>query len=123
MYFTVHAAEAMRIVGVDVDASVAGEATIHETVAADPTHDHGEHDHDDEGEDRGQHGSDVMTMQAVDAVDVPADGKVAFEPGGLHVMLVDLADPLQRGESFEVTLTLASGESLTVDVEVRDDAP
>ena len=31
-----------------------------------------------------------------------------FEPGGLHVMLVDLAGPLESGSSFELTLTFAT---------------
>ena len=64
-----------------------------------------------------------MTMQQVDSVDIPAGGSVAFEPGGLHVMLLDLPDPLEIGETFDLTLTTADGVEIIVPVEVRTEAP
>ena len=63
------------------------------------------------------------SMQQVSAIEVPAGGEVALEPGGLHLMLMELAKPLETGDKFSVTLELADGEELAVDVEVRDDAP
>ena len=38
-------------------------------------------------------------------------------------MLVDLAAPLEEGETFELTLTFATAGEETVSVEVRSDAP
>jgi copper(I)-binding protein len=38
-------------------------------------------------------------------------------------MLVDLADPLEEGERFDLTLTFDGADDLVVDVEVRLDAP
>lgn len=47
----------------------------------------------------------VMQMRAVsEGVAVPAGGTVAFAPGGLHLMLFDLAAPLQAGQSLPLTL-------------------
>jgi len=31
------------------------------------------------------------------SVDIPAGGRVAFHPGGLHVMLIGIKQPLQEG--------------------------
>src|SRR3546814_14488705 len=46
------------------------------------------------------HQGNMMKMQQVEAVDVPAAGKVEFKPGGNHVMLFGLKQPLEAGESF-----------------------
>ena len=128
VYFTVSSDDAMSITGVSVDAAVAGRAELHETVMADMAmdddHDHegdGDHDGDDEHGDMGHGGA--MMMQEVTSIDVAAGGEAVLEPGGLHVMLLDLPDPLELGETFEVTLQLADGETMTVEVEVMDEAP
>lgn len=47
---------------------------------------------------------DVMKMRAVDAVDVPAHGSVALQPGGMHIMLIGLKGPLQAGAQVPLTL-------------------
>lgn len=47
----------------------------------------------------------VMRMLHVDAVEVPADGMVAFAPGGFHVMVMGLQPgDLPVGERVEATL-------------------
>ena len=62
-----------------------------------------------------------MTMQEVDSIAIPAGEKVALEPGGYHVMLMELAKPLEVGSTFELTLTFAKAGDITVEVEVRDE--
>ncbi|MCP5150592.1 MAG: copper chaperone PCu(A)C [Ectothiorhodospiraceae bacterium] len=47
----------------------------------------------------------LAKMRQVDAVEIPAGGAVSFAPGGLHIMLIGLARPLDAGESIPVTLT------------------
>lgn len=47
---------------------------------------------------------DIMRMTPVDTVAIPAGGQVEFNPGGLHVMLVDLHQPLVEGQQILVTL-------------------
>lgn len=64
----------------------------------------------------------AMKMQPVDKIVVPAKGSVELKPGGYHVMLMKLAEPLVKGETFDVTLTFASGATQVVTVEVRDEA-
>lgn len=65
---------------------------------------------------------DVMRMREVDFIEVPADQTVRLEPGGLHVMLLDLKAPLLEGTMFPLTLTFASAGAITVEVPVRSAA-
>jgi copper(I)-binding protein len=64
-------------------------------------------------------GEAMMTMREVESVAIPAGGTVAFEPGGHHVMLIDLAEPLVAGTTIQVTLTFAHAGEVTVSAEVR----
>ena len=61
----------------------------------------------------------VMKMLAVDAVDVRGGSQAVFKPGGYHVMLMDLKQPLVEGESFPMTLTFEKAGKITVTVKVQ----
>lgn len=50
---------------------------------------------------------------------IPAGGGAALAPGGLHLMLMDLADPLEAGETIGVTLQFADGSTSEVQFEVK----
>ena len=58
-------------------------------------------------------------MEEVPGVAVPPGGAVAFEPGGLHVMLVGLRRDLADGDTVYVDLDFARGPSLTLPAPVR----
>jgi copper(I)-binding protein len=49
---------------------------------------------------------------------IPAGGSFTFEPGGPHVMFLDI-DPATYPDSVSVTLSSESGEELVFDAEVR----
>jgi copper(I)-binding protein len=70
---------------------------------------------DDEGMDG------AMTMREVDAIDVPAGKKVVLEPGGYHVMLIRLIEPLVAGDKFDIELEFEKAGKQTVTAEVRDE--
>ena len=131
IYFTISSDDAVVITGASVGDDVAGRVEIHETVMADMSDDMDDmgddmsDDMDDMSEDdhEGHDMGGAMMMQQVPSVAVAAGEDVSFEPGGLHVMLLELPDPLELGETFELTLALENGDSITVDVEVRDEAP
>lgn len=59
----------------------------------------------------------AMRMQPLDGIDVPADGQAVLEPGGLHVMLIDV-DDLAEGDTIDLTLTFenAGEQQITADV-------
>jgi len=60
----------------------------------------------------------VMKMRRVDAVEVPAGQTVAFAPGGLHVMLIGLKEPLITGKTFPLTLNFEQAGAVTLEVAV-----
>jgi copper(I)-binding protein len=66
----------------------------------------------------------VMKMRAVARLDLPAGKPVKLEPGGYHVMLMDLKQPLKKGDLVPLTLKFEgknkSVETLEVKAEVRD---
>lgn len=62
---------------------------------------------------------DVMRMVAVGSVEVQPGKTVAMGPGGLHVMLIGLNEPLKEGTSFPLELTFAQAGKVTVTVDVR----
>lgn len=66
---------------------------------------------------------DLMSMQQVDSVSVPANGTLQFKPGGHHVMLFELTEPLRAGEHFPLTLQFEKAGELTLDVQILDQAP
>lgn len=62
------------------------------------------------------HENGVMKMRQIEAVEVPAGGEAALQPGGDHVMLMGLKAPLKEGESFPLTLVFEKAGEVTVDV-------
>jgi copper(I)-binding protein len=61
----------------------------------------------------------VMQMRAVDTLAVQPGSPAVLKPGGYHVMLFDLKQPLKEGEEFPLTLTFgqAGAKQVTVHVE------
>jgi copper(I)-binding protein len=51
---------------------------------------------------------------------LPADGAVRLEPGGLHLMLVDLTAPLEAGANAVLSLRFAVSGALELEVPVVD---
>lgn len=120
-YLSITSEEADSIIGVSVDSSIAATAELHETVMVET-----DSDTDMEGDTDMESDSDMggaMTMQEVASIPLGAGETVSFAPGGLHVMLMGLVDPLEVGDEFDVTLTLENAGDVVVTVEVRDDAP
>ena len=64
-----------------------------------------------------KHG-DVMHMEPVASIVVPADGTALLEPGGLHLMLFDAVKPHKVGDSFMMTLTFEKAGDVEVEVQV-----
>ncbi|MBL27879.1 MAG: hypothetical protein CMM50_10075 [Rhodospirillaceae bacterium] len=62
----------------------------------------------------------VMAMRRLDGIDVPAGGEVVLTPGGFHVMLIGLHEPLAKGTSVSLTLTFAKAGAVSVTAPVHD---
>ncbi|MGZ5173619.1 MAG: copper chaperone PCu(A)C [Burkholderiales bacterium] len=65
----------------------------------------------------------VMRMRPLARIELPAGQTVKLSPNGLHVMLVDLKQPLKEGAKLPLVLSVqSSGTSLTtlnIEAEVR----
>jgi periplasmic copper chaperone A len=60
----------------------------------------------------------IVQMRAVTSVECPPGATVKIEPGGLHVMLLDLNRPLAAGTEFPLSLHFRDAGVLTVQVQV-----
>lgn len=65
-------------------------------------------------------GGGMMTMRQIDRIEIPAGETVKLEPGGYHVMVMDLQRPLVPGDTVEVTLTFEKAGEVVVTAEVRE---
>ncbi|MFJ7146195.1 copper chaperone PCu(A)C [Pseudomonas protegens] len=65
--------------------------------------------------------NDVMSMQQVDAVALPAGQKVSLDTHGYHVMLMELVGQIKAGDKVPLTLTVenAKGEKETIKIEAQ----
>jgi hypothetical protein len=52
----------------------------------------------------------MMKMREVNAIEVPKNKEVMLQPGGLHIMLFDLTQPLTEDEFIDVTLNFKNGD-------------
>lgn len=129
-----------RLIAASVPVDVAGAVEIHETVMRTETGNGATDAGETAAEDGEMAEGEMQNGETADGVDAPMEGAmtmrelegglvlpagetVSLEPGGYHFMLLDLPDPLETGETFELTLEFESGESRVVSIEVRDDAP
>lgn len=110
VYVTVTAAGGDELTGGDVGADVARRVEV-----VNP---------DDESEDEPGHlghldpGGSLQDDHS-HTVELPAGTPVRLEPGGAHLSLDLLAEPLEPGDSFELTLTFAEGPDVPTVVTVR----
>ncbi|MBP0445539.1 copper chaperone PCu(A)C [Roseomonas sp. SSH11] len=62
---------------------------------------------------------DISRMRPVQALEVPGEGSVTLQPGGLHVMLLGLSQALRPGTTLPLTLAFERAGSVTVQVAVQ----
>lgn len=98
VYFTVRNKGSEDDALVSAAADVAGKVELHETV---------------------DQGGGNMMMKPVERIEVPAGGETVLKQGGLHVMLLDLPEPLEMGTKFPVELTFQKAGSVEFEVTVE----
>lgn len=101
-YMNITASADDALVGASVDMSVAMMTQVHETTTA---------------------ADGSMGMQEIASIPMVAGTPLILEPGGYHIMIMELVAPLEVGTSFTVTLTFESGATTTVEVPVLNEAP
>ncbi|MFJ4250196.1 copper chaperone PCu(A)C [Pseudomonas sp. NPDC089741] len=102
-YFVIHNAGQTADRLLSVDSPIAPEAQLHEHVMQ----------------------GDLMKMQQVPSVEIPAGGNVTFAPMAYHVMLLNPSDRslLSDGKSFPLTLHFEKAGDVTVEVSVQKKPP
>lgn len=143
IYFDLTVDQDDRLVGASVPASVAVEAQVHEVVMVDDdmgdmdemsdetTHEGDGMDMDESGEMEGSDDMDDMDgmggqmrmQELADGLALTDGETVTFEPGGYHIMLLDIAEPLEVGDEIDLTLEFAEAGSQSITVEVMESAP
>jgi periplasmic copper chaperone A len=96
-YLTLRNVSSSAVTVTGVESPIAGHAMIHETTV--------------------QGGQSKMRPH--EQLVVAPGMTVKFEPGGLHVMLHDLKQPLTVGQTVPLVITLADGGTLQVTAAVR----
>jgi copper(I)-binding protein len=67
---------------------------------------------------------DVMRMREVETIDLPKGRTVLLQPGGYHLMLMNLAKPIAAGDRVPLSLVIESGGTRqTVEVEAEARVP
>jgi copper(I)-binding protein len=94
LFATLTSAQGGRLVGASSPA--AGVVEIHEMVMS----------------------GDVMRMRPIAGLDLPAGTPVELKPGGYHVMLMDLKQPVGAGQTVAVTLVIERKDGTRENVEV-----
>jgi hypothetical protein len=70
----------------------------------------------------------IMKMRSASKIELPGGKPVKLAPGGVHVMLLDLKQPLKPGDKVPLTLTVqrddrSSRSVFTVQAVVREGTP
>lgn len=60
----------------------------------------------------------VSSMREMPIIDLPPGSTVTFSPGGMHIMLVGLKQPLKEHQTFQLILTFAKAGKLDVMIPV-----
>ncbi len=102
-YFVIHNAGQTADRLLSVDSPIAPEAQLHEHVMQ----------------------GDLMKMQQVPSVEIPAGGNVTFAPMAYHVMLLNPSDRslLSDGKRFPLTMHFEKAGDVTVEVAVQKKPP
>ena len=60
----------------------------------------------------------VMKMRPAGTLEIPPGGEIRLSPGGMHVMLMQLQQPLEEGEQVPLTLIFEKAGEITVSAPV-----
>lgn len=120
VYATIDSPGDNKLVSASVPAEIAAKTEIHETTGGESSDSMpGDSQGDSTSMDEGAAGP-MMGMKPVQSIDLPAGETVTLEPGGYHIMLLDLAKPVKDGDSIPVTLEFENGDPVEVDATAKE---
>ena len=65
----------------------------------------------------------VARMRRIDSIEIDPGAPVALQPGGLHLMIIGLREPLAEGDTLPLTLTFERNGEVALDLPVRGPGP
>ena len=66
-----------------------------------------------------EYDDEIMRMRKVDSLMLRPEEEINLQPGGLHLMLMDIADVIKAGDSLLLTLHFSDGTKQLVESSVR----
>jgi copper(I)-binding protein len=63
--------------------------------------------------------NNVMKMRAINGLDLPAGKSVELQPGGYHIMLIDLKQQVKEGDKVPLTLVIEGKDKQREVVQVQ----
>ena len=66
-----------------------------------------------------KHEDGKMIMREVPKFEIPAGGKLKLQPGGDHLMLIGIKEPLKAGSTVKATLQFENAGKVEVDLAVK----
>lgn len=61
----------------------------------------------------------MMKMRQVEEIIIEAENTVSLQPGGYHVMFLNLKQPLKEGQSVALSLYFDNGEQIRLDAPIK----
>jgi copper(I)-binding protein len=108
-YMNITSADGDALVGASVDPSIAERVEIHAMMPVEGSSE--------------EEGMAMMEMVQIPQLDLPAGEAAVLEPGGYHVMFINIAEPFEIGQKIDLTLQFEEADDVTVEVEVMEEAP
>ena len=110
-YMKITVSEDDVLTNVSVTSSIAARAELHETtkpmdtmsMETNPTEMH-----------------NMVGMRQVSSIKVPAAGGIRLEPGGFHIMIMDLVKPIKLDELVPLTLTFRKAGKVKVEASASE---
>ena len=62
-----------------------------------------------------KHENGMKSMVQVPDIEIAKKGETKLVPGGLHVMLMELKQPLKDGDKVDLWMKFSNGETITLD--------
>jgi len=61
----------------------------------------------------------LMKMRRVESIKIPSVGEVELKPGGYHLMVIGLKQPLKEGDTVTISLEFNDGRRQSIEIPVR----
>jgi len=97
-YMNITSADGDALVGGSVDASIAERVEIHAMMPVEGSSE--------------EEGMAMMEMVEIPRLELPAGEAAVLEPGGYHVMFINIAEPFEIGQKIDLTRARPIGRAL-----------